>query len=597
MRAKRIRRPPARVSSRFPICKQVTSAFQPAPVPEPDQREGDDWRFIFEGTDCRLVYTYTPVTGTLNDLFVEVDNHRPFQPAAGGGATCTHQGFGQRPRSFPRGGKAFSIEQSGHELGVLWQYDIEGKPLKIHWGFAIRGKSLLITCLAVNPIVTRLSLGGLGSVPLRKTIDVPYLPGHVHFLRTPGVYVSRFLDWTKSYASQCPQGEAVYEPKTDGARNLLWERGYVAVSPDLGEVLPNIPHPPSPYRQQLGPRIMLDIWGHHKGSFQGDAENLRALKDNGIDYLAIINHCWQRYGYDVKLPDHIPADPRYGGEEGMKAFGRTANDCGYIWSLHENYIDMYPDAPSYDPKARVLNSDGTPSKAWFNSWSKVQSFGLKCNRALDFAKRNSPEIHRRYGTTAAYLDVHTCVPPWHQLDHEAGQPMAAMAKGKVENDAKLFQYMRDTHQGPLFGEGANHFYWAGACDGVEAQVPRGEDHAPLLDFDLLKLHPQMVNHGMGYYERWFRKGYAMNWGREAGMEQIDKYRAQELAYGHAGFVGNPATDDITFVAREHHLMHAVQRLYGAALPTEIRYEVNGQFVTASAAVVAGDHPAAADPLR
>jgi hypothetical protein len=39
----------------------------------------------------------------------------------------------------------------------------------------------------------------------------------------------------------------------------------------------------------------------------------------------------------------------------------------------------------------------------------VQSFGLKCNRALDFARRNAPEIHRRYGTTAAYLDVHTCV--------------------------------------------------------------------------------------------------------------------------------------------------------------------------------------------
>ena len=66
----------------------------------------------------------------------------------------------------------------------------------------------------------------------------------------------------------------------------------------------------------------------------------------------------------------------------------------------------------------------------------------------------------------------------------------------------------------------------------------GEDHVPLLDFDLLKLHPQMVNHGMGYYERWFRRGYDIRWGHDAGsMEQIDKYRAQELAYGHAGFVG------------------------------------------------------------
>ena len=116
--------------------------------------------------------------------------------------------------------------------------------------------------------------------------------------------------------------------------------------------------------------------------------------------------------------------------------------------------------------------------------------------------------------------------------------MAAMALAKVKYDTELFQFMRDTHGGPLFGEGTNHFYWAGRCDGVEAQVAGGEDHVPLLDFDLLKIHPQMVNHGMGYYERWFRHGYDIDWGRDTGsMEQIDKYRAQELAYGHAGFVG------------------------------------------------------------
>ena len=193
----------------------------------------------------------------------------------------------------------------------------------------------------------------------------------------------------------------------------------------------------------------------------------------------------------------------------------------------------------------------------------MQSFGLKCNRRSVLPKNNSPEIHRRYATTAAYLDVHTCVPPWHQLDHEASQPMAAMALAKVQYDTELFQFERDTHQGPLFGEGANHFYWAGRCDGVEAQVAGGEDHTPLLDFDLLKIHPQMVNHGMGYYERWFRSGYQHRLGEETGtMEQIDKYRAMELAYGHAGFVGSPHDHNWHWVVREHHLMHPVQRLYG-----------------------------------
>jgi hypothetical protein len=72
------------------------------------------------------------------------------------------------------------------------------------------------------------------------------------------------------------------------------------------------------------------------------------------------------------------------------------------------------------------------------------------------------------------------------------------------------------------------------------------------------------------------------------MEQIDKYRAQELAYGHAGFIGNAQTANIQWVAREHHLMHPVQKLYGTSFPTRIRYEVDGQFVSAGVALVAGD---------
>ncbi len=559
-------------------------------------RIGSKWQWSYEGADGRLAYSYEPKTGTLDDFTVQVGDSPAFQPALGGGATVilapdkNSSPMAVLPKQVPaRGGKARQISRTNDILRVLWEYETPGQPLQIAWTFRMRGKAMLVSAQCNEPRVSRFSLGEVGQVSLRKTFNIPYLLGKMHYLPEPKVFVCRYLDWTVSHASMCPQGVATYEPKTDGVRNPLFESGYVAVSPDVGEVLPNIPHPPSPYRTELGPRIMLDIWGHHRGTFAGDAENLRELKDNGVDHLVIIQHVWQRYGYDVKLPDHIPANPAYGGDKGMIAFGRAANDCGYVWSLHENYIDLYPDAPSYDPTARVLRSDGSPSPAWYNAGTKVQSFGLKCNRALGYAKQNSPEIHRRYHTTAAYLDVHACVPPWHQLDHEASQPMAAMALAKVNHDTELFQFERDTHGGPLFGEGANHFYWAGRCDGVEAQVVGGEDHSALLDFDLLKLHPQMVNHGMGYYERWFRRGYEAQWGVDAGsVEQLDKYRAMELAYGHAGFIGNRLAHNVQAVVREHHLMHPVQRLYGTAKPVAIDYEVDGQWVNASAALAVGD---------
>ncbi|MHB8861247.1 MAG: glycoside hydrolase family protein [Pirellulaceae bacterium] len=590
--------------SRTALSNSSTSGILPSnllPCENRLEKRDDTWQFTYEGDDGRVVYVFRAATGTLDDFTVQVDEGRPFQPARGGTATAV------RRRKAPttvegtetdvsaeesielRGGRLMEAKQEDDQLRVLWEYDLHGRPLCIDWTFGIRGKALHVTARCDDPVVSAFSLGAIGLVPLRKTIPIPYLAGDIHYLPVEQVFVSRYLDWTQSHSSRCPQGEATYEPTTTGSRNPLFETGYIALSRDIGEVLPNIPHPRSPYLAALGPRIMLDIWGHHRGTYAGDAENLRLLKDLGVDHVAIIQHVWQRFGYDVKLPDHLPADPRFGGEEQMKLFGETANAGGYLWSLHENYIDLYPDAPSYDASARVLRADGTPSPAWYNAGTGVQSFGLKCNRALDFARNNSPEIHRRYATTAAYLDVHTCVPPWHQLDHEANQPRAAMALAKMHYDSQLFQFERDTHQGPLLGEGAHHFYWAGLCDGVEAQVAGGEDHTPLLDFDLLKIHPQMVNHGMGYYERWFRSGYQHRLGEETGtMEQIDKYRAMELAYGHAGFVGSPHDHNWHWVVREHHLMHPVQRLYATANVTEILYEVDGQLVTASVALAIAD---------
>jgi hypothetical protein len=553
-------------------------------------QEGDAYRFSYQGADCTVVYSYQPKTGTLDDFTVRVDDGSPFQPAVGGSATFV-LGTGQGAKEVQaRGGKlaGIALADGGRALEVKWAYDAAGTPVRIAWRFEIVGKALVIGATCDTPVVSGFSLGSVGQVPLRRTVYVPYLPadwmrGVVNYLPAESLFASRYLDWTISHASACPQGVSVYDPKTDGARNTMVEKGYVAVSPNIAEVLPNAPFPPSPYLKTLAPCPMLDIWAHHRGTYQGDAENLRALKDNGVDHLVIIQHVWQRYGYDVRLPDHMPANPQFGGDEGMIEFGKAANDCDYRWSLHENYIDLYPDAPSYDPAARVLGPDGSPSKAWFNG--SVQSFGLKCTRALGYAKMNAPEAHRRYKTTAAYLDVHTCVPPWHQLDHEAGHLMAAMALAKVKHDSELFQFMRDTHEGPLFGEGANQFYWAGRCDGVEAQISGGEDNVPFLDFDLLKLHPQMMNHGMGYYERWFRKGYQHVLGMDAGTpEQVDKYRAQEIAYGHAGFIGSAQTDNIQWVAKEHHLVHPIQQLYGAARATQISYEVDGRFVSGSVAL-------------
>ena len=69
--------------------------------------EGKIWQFIYEGADCRLVYTYKPETGTLDDFTVQIDGQRPFQPAAGGGATVLVRSKRQGPGRRSRGEKCW----------------------------------------------------------------------------------------------------------------------------------------------------------------------------------------------------------------------------------------------------------------------------------------------------------------------------------------------------------------------------------------------------------------------------------------------------------------------------------------------------------
>jgi hypothetical protein len=180
------------------------------------------------------------------------------------------------------------------------------------------------------------------------------------------------------------------------------------------------------------------------------------------------------------------------------------------------------------------------------------------------------------------------VPPWFHVDQQAGVPGAGTASAVRAEQEKLFAYERQAHGGPLFGEGNQHFHWAGIVDGVEAQVEGGESAPLLLDFDLLKIHPQMVNHGVGYYERWLKEGYSADWwSRIPSQARIDRYRSTEIAFGHAGFVGSTLVDKPDYAVKECHLVSPVQARYGAAKATKVEYEIAARMVDVSVAAALG----------
>lgn len=475
---------------------------------------------------------------------------------------------------------AFRKTPEGAELAL--RYLAGASPAEVRVSAHLAGKSLVMNVDCSAPMVQRFFAGGWGPVLRTRSIPVPYL-GSVTYLPAQNLFVNALLDWTHSNASSHQGTTAVYGALTDGRLNPLKERVIFTAAWNLDEVLPNIPNPPSPYRADLADRTVLDIWG---GRFVDIARDLKRLSDAGIHRCVALVHDWQRSGYDNALPMHLPANASLGGDEGMKTLVAAGVGAGYRVALHENYVDYYPNYDFFNPDDIALNSNGERELAWYNPGTHIQSFAEKPNAILRLAATQSPEIHRRFGTNACYLDVHSAVPPWFHVDFRSTEEGAGRFSRVWQVHRELWAYERHTHEGPVFGEGANHWYWSGCLDGVEAQFGVGwpanqGEYAPLfVDFDLLRIHPLQLNHGMGYYERWRADA---PWGAVPPMQVLDVYRMQEAVFGHAGFLGASTWNLLPLAWLEHHLLSPVTKRCALSPVKAISYWNGGAWVNATQA--------------
>jgi hypothetical protein len=419
----------------------------------------------------------------------------------------------------------------------------------------------------------------------RKAIAIPYYDQPISYLASLTQYTNTWWDWHATSASAIRGGTAQYFSKTDGTFNRVHEQLEVAISSDLDAVLPMPGRTPSPYRSVLSGRTVLDIWD--KG-FRPVQQDLADLGDFGLEKCVAIIHNWQAAGYDNALPEHFPADPRLGGNGGLQAAIAQGKKDGCLVALHENYVDYYPNYPNFDDRAIALNSDGSRMTSYLNKSTGIQSFATKPGWMVSNAKTQSPALHQTLGTTADFLDVNSAVwPSWHG-DMDAKAPSAAMLTAFLHDNASLWAYERSVHNGPVFGEGNEHWYYSGLLDGVEAQLGAGAtpmntgESLPLfVDFDLLTIHPLQVNHGMGYYSRWTRPGTTMS------TLQLDAYRMQEIAFGHAPFLGQGTWNDISKALIEINLVGPVAARYATYAADSIKYYVNGEWVSSSVAAPAG----------
>lgn len=191
-----------RAASRVALSNSPASGVLPSnllPFENRLEHSGEAWTFTYQGDDGRVVYTFRPATGTLDDFMVQVDDGRPFRPALDGKATAvcpretakTDQAAdapAAKKAAVPeesvplKGGRLREAKREGDQLRLLWEYDLRGRPLQIAWTFGIRGKALRVTARCDDPSVGEFSLGTVGLAPLRKTIPVPYLAGKQHLV-------------------------------------------------------------------------------------------------------------------------------------------------------------------------------------------------------------------------------------------------------------------------------------------------------------------------------------------------------------------------------------------------------------------------------
>jgi len=480
-----------------------------------------------------------------------------------------------------------SVNQGSDPSTVTITYTAAGVQVHVVVHSTMSANTLAITLDADEPGITSADFGSFPTPLSARKIAVPYYSSDVWYSTTLKSFLNAWWDFEETHGTFFNGSQVRYDPRTDGSLVQLHEKLMVADSSNVDDVFPSLPGPASPYMSELAGRTVFDIWS---GSFARIRDDLKTLGGDGVTDCVGIIHNWQHGGYDNQLPQHYPANESLGGDEMLKAAVDAGKSDGCLMALHENYIDYYPNYQGFDPAGVASKSDGQRSLAWLNRGTGVQSFQAKPSWMVKNASTQSPHIKQLYGTNASFLDVNSAVTPYNKRDMDPAAPYAGTMQAWLKAAGDLWSYERKTYGGPALGEGLNHWYYTGRLDGVEAQLGTGDTPlkegaslALFVDFDLLRIHPLQVNHGMGYYARWTKSGTST-----MTTTDFDAYRMQEVIYGHAPFVTTPYWDNIPYAMVETGLIAPVAKRYGTERASTIRYMVGENWTSPSDAAIAGE---------
>jgi hypothetical protein len=314
--------------------------------------------------------------------------------------------------------------------------------------------------------------------------------------------------------------------------------------------------------KKLAGRFTFDLW---RSDFSKAPAQLEQAFRYGLTDAVVVWHRWQRWGYDYRLPDIMPPNPKNGGSGAFQALAQTCRDHGVLFAPHDNYIDFYPDSELFTYDRVAFYDATTPIRAWRNTGRGAQSFRWRPDLFQPFMEANVRSIRDAFAPTAYFIDVwasrrpydywtrdgafHTCMETrdiWRDtfawIRDELGNDAPQISESGNDlligwADAGQANHLRVDESPP---ESASFFVWRVKCKDAE--------RIPWFDF---AHHHRFVLQGAGYSSR-YQAGLD---GRLHGIYS-DDYMATEVLAGRSPMVSGAFGRD---VVRKYWLLQRLNR--------------------------------------
>ncbi len=584
--------PARRESPLFPTSDDGMLPTPPAGVVTSATAVGSGARFSGQfGADC-VQYRVRPEAGVLDGVTARFNGGRWLQPMAGGGVVLAGD---ETPAD-----KAEVISSSLEDgrLKVRWQRADPAQPTEWEAEYRLRGCTLVVDVRCPGGKATGLAFGQVRGLRAPRGIEVPYLlmgpkPGP-WIACAEGMFVSVLPDWYHSDFSSvntratAPQGNRIgllqgttYLPLTDGRRNPLRDRVLVTVSREFADTLPNSRNPVSPNRERLAPYLFFM-------SDQLTPTLYESLKSFGVDRLiasdfaSILVANNYPEGFAARWRPH----PTLTMEQ-VQAYRRGIKDLGYLFSTYMDVTDYYPGNALWDEDRVALDGDGDFVDGWWGNYI------AKPTVTPGIVREVGMQAMEAYPSDCVYLDVHTNRGP-EALDFEAGAPGAGIARSQVVANGDCIAEARKWY-GATISEGLYRWMYAGICDMDYATLVTtgtAAQQAPLVDFDLLKIHPFQHGTMMGHHPDRFLSAaeqaqLTADTGGGQAPEGFYKYVAGSLAYGHMLLLGYWYVPPPARFVHYYALMQGVQSEYLTDNAGAIEYHNGAEFAATSRALQDG----------